>query len=80
MKADGLARQATEAFRDWRYLEAAGAAREAYATLNAAADEIGVSSRALVESQRQAVLGMAPKKAGCQRRFLTEKAGPALND
>ena len=56
MKADGLARQATEAFRDWRYLEAAGAAREAYATLKAAADE---HRRLVARARRVAAPGRA---------------------
>jgi hypothetical protein len=71
--ADLLARQARDAFDDWRYLEAARNARAAYAVLKEAADSLGVASRWLEDSRRLAAMAPGPKKDGCRPRYPTEQ-------
>ena len=72
LAADHKARLAKDAFEAWRYLEGATSAREAYVTLKQAADSLGVASAALAESQRQAALGIGPRKDGCRPRYPKE--------
>jgi hypothetical protein len=70
--ADDSARRAKGAFAEREYVEAARAAREAYATLKQAAASIGLKSMALEQSRRLAAQSMRPRKEGCRPRFLTE--------
>jgi len=70
-EADDAAGEALEAFRDWDFLDAVTAAREAYSLVARAAQRIGASTPTL-DAARRALPGMSARRVVCRIRHPYE--------
>jgi hypothetical protein len=66
-RADDVAGESLEAFRDWDFLDAVTAAREAYELVARAAQEIGAATPTL-DAARQAISGTSVRRIVCRLR------------